>query len=229
MKKIIFTLVSIIFINLHASAQCNEYFPLKEGAEWEYEGFDKKGKTTGRQHQKVTQYKSTANGFEATISSDITDNKGENVMSGELEMICKEGVYYFDMRKFIPEEQLKMLGSYEMKVEGENLEYPSTLSVGQSLKDGTITVSAVNSPMPITITLNIQDRKVAATETITTPLGTFETFKITSRSVMKNKMGISMTIEFESTEWLAKDVGVVKSESFRKGKSTGYTLLVKKN
>jgi hypothetical protein len=116
-----------------------------------------------------------------------------------------------------------------MKVEGENLEYPSTLSVGQSLKDGTITVTAENSPMPINITLNILNRKVEAKETITTPLGTFETFKITSNSVMKTKMGISMTMEYESTEWLAKDVGVVKSESFRKGKSMGYTLLVKRN
>jgi hypothetical protein len=228
MKKFI-TLIGILSITFHCYSQCNEYFSMKEGTEWEYESFDKKGKSSGKQHQKVTQYNSTANGYEATLSMDISDKKGENVMSGELEMSCKDGVYYFDMRKFIPEEQLQMLGSYEMKVEGENLEYPSTLSVGQSLKDGTITVTAENSPMPINITLNILNRKVEAKETITTPLGTFETFKITSNSVMKTKMGISMTMEYESTEWLAKDVGVVKSESFRKGKSMGYTLLVKRN
>ncbi len=228
MKKFVFTLIGILFFSLYGYSQCNEYFSMKEGSEWEYESFDKKGKSSGRQHQKVTRYNSTVNGFEATLSTDIADKKGENVMSGELDMWCKDGVYYFDMRKFIPEEQLQMLGSYEMKVEGENLEYPSNLSVGQSLNDGTITVTAENSPMPINITLNILNRKVEAKETITTPLGTFETLKITSNSVMKTKMGISMTMEYESTEWLAKDVGVVKSETFRKGKSNGYTLLVKR-
>ena len=83
--------------------------------------------------------------------------------------------------------------------------------------------------MPMKIKMDIIDRKVEAMETITTPAGTFETYKITSKSIMKNQMGISMTFEFDNVEWLAKEVGVVKSESFRKGKSNGYTLLVKRN
>lgn len=218
-----------VLASLQSYAQCNEYYILHEGLEWEFESYNAKGKPQGTQHQKVKQYESTSDGFTATVQFDIKDEKGKDATSGELEMICKDGVFYFDMRKFIPEEQLKAMGDMEIQVEAENLEYPSGISVGQSLKDGSVTMTATSSVMPMKIKVDIIERKVEAKETITTPAGTFETYKITSKSVMKNQMGISMTFEYDNVEWLAKEVGVVKSESFRKGKSNGYTLLVKRN
>ncbi len=227
--------LQLLFVSLfsfafsHSYSQCNEYYPLRDGLEWGYQSFNAKDKLQGTQHQKVTKFESTADGFTATVAFDLNDEKGKDVMEGELEMVCKDGVFYFDMRKFIPAEQLKAMGDVEIQVESDNLEYPSSLSAGQSLKDGSVTMTATGSTIPMKIKVDIIDRKVEALETITTPAGTFETFKITSKSVMKNQMGITMTFEFDNVEWLAKEVGVVKSESFRKGKSQGYTLLVKRN
>ena len=228
-KSFLLLFSSLFFFSIQSYAQCNVYYPLHEGLVWEYENYNAKGKLQGRQRQQVKQFETTADGFKAIVAFDLKDEKGKDVMDGELEMECKDGVFYFDMRKFIPAEQLKALGDTEVQVESENLEYPSSLSPGQSLKDGGVTMTAVGSAIPMKITMDIIDRKVEAVESLATPAGTFETYKITSKSIMKNQMGISMTFEYENVEWLAKEVGVVKSESFRKGKSNGYTLLVKRD
>ncbi len=224
-----FAFLIITLLSLQAYSQCNEYYPLRDGLEWTYESYNTKGKLQSTQHQKVTAFASTNNGFNATVEMDIKDEKGKDITKGELEMKCNDGVFYFDMRKFIPEEQLKAMGDMEIQVEADNLEYPNGLSVGKSLKDGSITLTTIGGAIPMKIKVDIIDRKVEAMESITTPAGTFETYKITSKSIMKNQMGITMTFEYNNIEWLAKEVGVVKSESFRKGKSQGYTLLVKRN
>jgi len=150
-------------------------------------------------------------------------------MEGDLEMTCNAGTIIMDMRKFIPEEQKKAMGDFEMKIESENLEIPSKLSVGQQLKDGSVTMTASNSPIPMKMTVKITDRKVEAKETVTTPAGTFECFKISSKSTMTNQMGMTMTFEFTNIEWLSEKVGMVKSESIGKnGKSNGTAILINK-
>jgi len=225
MKKSIFLLLFFIPSAI-ALAQCNDYYVMDEGSAWTYESFDAKGKSAGINEQKVTAYQKTGNGFKATIHSIFTDKKGKDVMEGDLEMSCQNGTMIIDMRKFLPEEQLKAFGSYEMKMESENLEVPSKLSVGQSLKNGSIKMTAVGSPMPMTMEVNITDRKVVARESITTPAGTFECYKITSKSISKTHIGINMSFEFGNTDWIAEKVGMVKSESTdKKGKPSGYTIL----
>jgi hypothetical protein len=220
-------LVLPVFYSFMLSAQCNDYYVFEQGNEWTYENFNNKGKSSGKNQQKVTAYQKTGNGFVATINSVFVNDKGKKMMEGDLEMRCENGTLVMDMRKFIPEEQQKAFGTYEMKVEADNLEFPSKLSVGQSLKNGSITMTAEGSPIPMKISVEIIDRKVEAKETITTPAGTFECYKITSKSVSRTQMGVNMTFEFSSAEWITEKVGMVKSESFDKhGKPNGYTLLV---
>jgi hypothetical protein len=66
------------------------------------------------------------------------------------------------------------------------------------------------------------NRKVEALESITTPAGTFECYKLTYD--MEIKSMIKMTVK--ATQWVARNVGAVKTESFDKnGKLVGYSLL----
>lgn len=210
-------------------AQCNQYFQLAEGNEWEMESYNAKDKVTGRQIQKVTNFSGSSDSFTAIVQSTMLDKKGKEVMKGDLEFKCQDGTMVIDMRNFINEEQMQAFQNYEMQVEAENLEIPNTLSVGQSLKDGAVTITATNSPIPMNMAVNITDRKVVGKESITTPAGTFDCFKITSTSIVKTKMGIGMNFNFSTIEWLAPKVAVVKSESYKNGKLQGYTLLTKQN
>lgn len=220
--------VACIVLFQFGNAQCNVYFPLDEGVEWTYENYDTKGKVEGSQTQKVSEFNSTSNGYKATMDVTAFDKKGKEVTSGSLEITCDKGKLLFDMRKFIPEEQMKAFSSYEMEIQATNLEYPSNLKQGTTLEDGQITMTANGSPIPIKMEVNIINRTVVAKEKITTAAGTFDAFKIESTSVIKNQMGINMTFEFEQIEWVAEGTGMIKNESYRKGKLQGYTELISK-
>lgn len=212
-----------------ATAQCNTYYQLSEGSEWEYESFNAKGKLTGKNLQKVTSLKETPNGFEAVIHSVMSDQKGKEVAKTDLSYKCENGTVFIDMRNLVSEEQLKAYKDADMKIETENLELPSGLSAGQTLKDGKITMSASGGPIPMKMTITISDRKVVGKESITTPAGTFDAFKITSKMTMQNQMGMTITTEMATTEWIAEKVGSVKSETYAKnGKLAGSTVLSKR-
>jgi hypothetical protein len=227
MNKII-SLVILAFGSFTVAAQCNEYYALASGSELHYDHYNHKGKLSGKNQQKVIAFTKTPGGFEATVNSVMFDEKGKEVMKGDLEFKCDNGTMYIDMRKFISQEQLKAFSSYEMKVESENLEIPSNLSVGQSLKDGSVTVTATGGPFPMKMTVTISDRKIEAKESVATPAGTFDCLKITNKTTLQNQMGVTMTTEFSSVEWIAPKIGVVKSESYNKnGKSNGYVVLSK--
>lgn len=230
MKKILMTIVALAAMMPSLFAQCNQFYPLENGSYWEMETYNAKGKLSSKNQQKVITYNGTNSGFAATINSTTFNEKGKELMKGDLEIKCDAGTIYIDMRNFINEDQMKALGSYDLKVESENLEIPSGLSVGQALKNGTVTLIATNSPMPMKMTVNITDRKVEGKESITTPAGTFDCFKISSKATFKNQMGINMTFEFSNMEWLAPKVGMVKTESYNKnGKLNGTTLLTKRS
>ncbi len=226
MKRLVLLILAYCLSFSFAAAQCNDYYAIEKESEWTYDHFDNKGKPAGKNTQKVKEFQKTPGGFKAVIYSVFLNEKGKKVMEGDLEMSCDNGTIIIDMRKFVPEEQQKAFGNYEMKIESENLETPNKLTVGQTLKNGSITMTAVGSPIPMKISVVITDRKVEAKETITTPAGTFECFKISSKSTSKTQMGMNMTFEMTTREWLAPKVGMVKSESFDKnGKSAGYTVL----
>lgn len=228
--KIFLTL--IIFVCASASiaeAQCNSYYVLQDGSEWEYESYNAKGKLTGKNQQKVASFRKNGNGYEATVNSVMFDDKGKEVMKGDLAFKCENGTMYLDMRNFISGDQMKALSSYETKIEATNLEVPSSLSPGETLKDGTVTISAVGSPLPMKLTISITDRKVEGKENITTPAGTFECFKITGKTIIENQMGMKVSTQIPTVEWIAPKVGTVKSDSYNKsGKLIGYTVLSKR-
>ena len=226
MHKLLFLLVCLAGVN-NSLAQCNEFYQFKEGSSWEMESFDAKGKLTGTNKQSVSSFNEQGDSFVAKVHSIMTDKKGKEVMQNDLEFKCENGTMIIDMRNFINEEQMKAFQNYELTMESENLEMPSILTVGQTLKNGLVTLTASNSPIPMLMTVSITDRKVEGKEKVTSPAGTFECYKITSNSTIQTKMGIGMTVEFSTIEWLAPKVAVVKSESYRKGKLQGYSLLTR--
>lgn len=225
MQKLIY-LFFLICGSFVVKAQCNEFYQFSEGSEWELETYNAKGKVTGKNHQKVTSLEKTSTGYNATINSVFYNEKEKETMKGDLSFKCENGTMYIDMRNFISQEQLEAFKSYEMKVEAENLEMPGKLSVGQTLKDGSVNITADGAPLPTSLNMKITERKVVAKETITTPAGTFECYKITSNIATTTQMGIKMNLNFSAIDWIALKVGAVKSESYNKsGKLMGYTIL----
>lgn len=63
----------------------------------------------------------------------------------------------------------------------------------------------------MTMNFKITDRKVEAIEDMTTPAGTFTCFKMSQTTNMKMSF-IDKT--FKSVDWIAENVGSVRSESY---------------
>jgi len=223
--KIFFFITVILITNLDLKAQCNQYYKVKNGTSWTLSNFNAKGKLQGKTIQKVTAYKESSNGFEATFELTAVDKKGEQTTLGSSTLRCEDGVIYFDMNDMFPQEQMQSMQNFDVTVEGTNLELPSTLKTGQELKDANI-VMKVNGPMTMNFKIDITDRKVLGEETLNTPAGSFECFKISQNIYMKTVL----KMEMRSIEWYSKDVGMVKSETYdKKNKLKSYTLLTNYN
>ena len=115
------------------------------------------------------------------------------------------------------------MGDLDITIEGDNLGYPAGMKPGDQLKDGRVTMTIGESPMMNT-TITIFNRIVEAREEIITDAGTFSCLKISYDMETKSVI----TLRASAVEWIAKDIGVVRSENFsKKGKLTGYSVLTK--
>ncbi|MDD5507567.1 MAG: hypothetical protein PHD25_04460 [Bacteroidales bacterium] len=205
------------------SQDCDAYFPMKEGAYLETRNYDAKDKLQGISRMTVLQKQTAGPRVSVTVDVRNLDDKEKEVMNTTMEVYCENGVFYIDMKKFLDQQTMESFKDMEVAMESENMEFPSNLSPGQTLKDAKITVSASSGGMKLfSMNVWITNRKVEAIEDITTPAGTFSCYKISSDVETKMMMKISV----KSVEWYARNVGTVRSESYNnKGKLTGYTLL----
>jgi hypothetical protein len=225
-KLILFTaalLLMIIVRNQVTAQDCDPYYVINEGAVREMASYDKKDKLTGTSIQTVKEIKTTGNKTEWTIGTVSKDAKGKEVSSGDLSMSCEEGIFKMDMKNFLDEETMKGFEGMEVTMDATELDYPVVLAPGQSLPDGNLTVKVTSQGMPVmTMLVKIYDRKVEAIEDVTTPAGTFSCYKMTSTIETKTMFAVVA----KSTDWMAKKVGSVRSETFDKnGNLTGYSVL----
>jgi len=230
MKKILLTLL-LPLMAFESNSQCDSYFNFKEGAEYEMEHYSAKEKLTGKSHTKVLSIEDDGGMLIATIKGTMFDKKGEEVTNMDFEYICDDGVLKMDLKKFIPQEMFGGGSDIKFELEGEYLELPKNLEVGQTLKDGMIEGKMVMEDNPamtnMTMTIKILNRKVESKENITTPAGTFSCFKITYNMESSTKiMGMNTTANLSSIDYMAEGIGVVRTESYdKKGNLSGYTIL----
>ena len=222
MNRVLLSVLITGILGITAKAQdCRLFFPAEEGTILETEHFDQKGKLTGSTVQEVVRKEVSGNSGVWTIKNVIKDNKGETLMDSEMSFECRDGVFYYDMNNYLKGESMAALESMEFRIEGDNLEFPPGMKEGDVLKDGQIRLMVDQMPAMNTTT-TIMNRKVEAIEEITTAAGTFQCFKISYD--IETKM--LMTFRASAVEWIAEDVGLVRSESYnKKGKLTGYSEL----
>ncbi len=211
--------VWLLIIPIVGNAQCNPFFNLKNERKWEITNYNASKKLVSRQVNTVKSLEEKGDGWTATINMQSFNKKDKLDLEKDLEMTCEDGVIKLDMSRFFPEEMMAGFKDMNLNFETENLEMPSELEVGTTLNDASITVTG---DIPFSMETNITDREVVAQESITTPAGTFDCYKITYNIEVKTMM----TMEMKAVEWVAKDVGMVKSESFgRNGELSGTSLL----
>jgi len=151
----------------------------------------------------------------ATINSEFIDAKGKSITKATNNVKCENGVMQMNMKTFIPAVQQEQMKSGTANASDVYLEYPANMSVGDQLKDGQFNMDYESAGgLKSSIEISITDRKVEGKETVTTPAGTWECYKITAENKIVSKIaGIGIPIRMSVTEWYAPGFGVVKTES----------------
>lgn len=225
MKKItLAAAAAILSISMYAQ-DCASYIPSKEGTVFENTTYDKKNKQTGKSQSKITSIRSSGSKKVYAISS--TTKSGDQTVTLDYEMMCDNGKFTVNMKNLYGNQLTSAYQGMKTDVTSTDLVYPSALSVGQQLPDASIKVDATIEGVPaamshMSIVMDIKNRKVAAKESVTTPAGTFECYKIEYDVVSKS----IATVSTHACEWIAINVGTVKSENYdKKGQVESYTLL----
>ncbi len=227
MKKIeLYEVLTILLLTAGSiSAQdCIFYYPDVEGAQIELTHYDNKNKVTGKSKQEVILIERAGSSAIVKIKNKYYDQKDEFVFENEMEVSCKDGVFYIDMDNYLNEQALAGYKDMEMEIKGDNLEFPPAMKVGDVLDEGTVTLS-FNTPgmSMMNMSTTIKNRKVEAIENLTTPAGTFNCYKISydveTQTFLKN-------IKSKAIQWYSENVGLVRTESYNQsGKLDSYSVL----
>jgi len=225
MKIKMFLLLAIFIAGtVSVSGQdCKMFYPIEEGTELEYKDYNEKDKLNGSSIQKVISKEELADGLKLLIEHQSFDKKGEKLGDNEFEIRCENGVFYMDMKNFLDDDAFAAYENMEMEIDAKDMEFPDNIVAGSTLPDANITAKVNSGGMTmLSITVWITNRKIEGQESITTPAGTFDCFKMTYD--METKM--MMKIQAKGVQWIAEDVGMVRTETFnKKGKPQGYTVL----
>ncbi|MBK6263427.1 hypothetical protein JKA74_00155 [Marivirga sp. S37H4] len=205
-----------------AQSDCNPYFLLKEGKKWTTASYNSKDKYQGKQTFHILSISESGNSLSAKVLLSSYDKKDKLQMEKEVEFACEDGVIKMDMAQYMPQEMMESFKEMEVEMDFEDLQIPQSLEVGQYLEDGAMNMT-ISGPMTMKFGVRMTDRKVMDKESITVPAGTYDTYKI--NAIIKfDAMGT--TRETKNVEWIAREVGAVRTESYDKnGKLTNYTVL----
>lgn len=219
----------------YGKAQDCSQISFTKGASYEMENYDAKDKKTGMVKSTVKDVTSSGSKKEATVHSEMYNKKNEKEHEGDLKFICEGGKILIDISNLLSSGSMAAATKdMEMKMEGSSLEIPASLTVGQALPQGTATMKMLDKKtgdLFSTTNIAILNRKVESKESVTTPAGTFETYKIsyeikteTSAMGMKLPGSTSKGVEFYSTS-----LGIsVKTQTLdKKGDMVGYSVLSK--
>ncbi|GJM35745.1 MAG: hypothetical protein DHS20C18_47460 [Saprospiraceae bacterium] len=210
--------MGLLFITLGLNAQnCSAFFPFKEKTTVEYANYNKKEKLQSYTRSTITVVDDTADGgLEAQVETSTMDEKKEVIQEGAYQVVCKDNTLYMDLSDMLNPEMTESFSHMEVTIQGDKLVLPSDLEIGQVLPDAQTEIQAASGGINL-LKMNfvISDRKVEAKESITTPAGTYECYKV------NHSMDVKMLVKksFQVSTWYNEKVGMVKQETYdRKGR-----------
>lgn len=216
----------IVFLNSFGQNNCEGYFALKEGMKMEITSFDKKDKVTSSVQMEVLEQDVDSDGsISVILSGTLFDKKGEEISRGEYSGKCTNDEFITSVNG-ISGEMMPKSADMEVTISGTLLNYPNKMEKGQKLPDADITItSGIKDGLTLLkVNTEFTNRKVLGFETIETPAGKFECVKIS----YDYKLKMILTKTMSAVEYLAKGVGVVKSEQYdKKGNLASSSLLTK--
>ncbi len=213
MKALLITVLLLAGYSVF-SQECTDFYYMQNNKTIEMTITNKKRKEVGKVAYTVSDVKKSGETVTSTVTSVMINDKGEAGSKATNNIRCVGGIIMMDMKMFIPSAQQEQIGDVSATGQASFLEYPSNMKEGDVLKDGQFSMDfKTQSGIGAHISIDITKRKVVGKESVTTPAGTWECFKINYHSKLVFKMGIGLPINSDISEWYAPGFGVVKTES----------------
>jgi len=218
MKTKFQTLLTVlcIFLFFSSSIQAQEpFFFNKKGMVLEYSNADAKGKIDSYSKSVVKEIKTKdSKNYTINYSTEVFDKNKKSLASPiDVSVDVVDGVISFD-----PVASMGEAGK-NAEFKGTCSTLPSNLEVGQNVGDYSYTLKM----MGMTTTVN-GSGKVTAKESITTPAGSFDCYKVETEVSTKAMLS---TTKISTTSWYARGVGAIRTETYdKKGKLLSAQELV---
>lgn len=205
---------AVLLFALKTTAQdCNGYYFLQNNKTIEMAILNKKGDQSAKQVYTVSNAQTSGPSATADLASEMFDKKGKSIAKSNAKIKCDGGVMMIDMKMSMPQ-QPGMSPETDVKADNIYIEYPNNMAVGDNLKNATMHLEWDNKGMKQSIDMEVFDRKVEAKESVTTPAGTWDCYKISYKGKTRIKtMGIGVPMNIDGTEFFAPGFGIVKTES----------------
>ncbi|MBD0254554.1 MAG: hypothetical protein ICV83_02445 [Cytophagales bacterium] len=223
---LLFLLLVTVAAPLAAQDCGGAFYQPKPNASFTLTTYNAKGKPALSATHQYKSVDKTANGVTARLDVEMFDDKDKSMGTNSYDLTCEKGTIKLNMREFAMM-GAPTPGNLDVQVSGDDLLLPPSLQPGQALGGANFTlVGRLGEVKIMDRTFTVKDRKVEDQETIQTPAGKFECYKISYLTDVEGMLGKVRT--FKTVVWYAKGPGMVRNESYDdKGKMTGYTVLTK--
>ena len=196
--------------------QCSSYFPFIEQKKLEYVNYNKKGDPAGTTVLLVTVVDDIVNGLEAQVESTFLDDQQEIISECTYQVACIDDELHMDVSNVMSPKLTATYSHLEVTISGDAFTLPADWEAGLALPDASNHIKAGAEGLNLmSITIHATNRRIIGEETVKTQAGSFEAIRLEYDLSMKMVIRKS----FHLTQWYARDVGIVKSESYNnKGK-----------
>jgi len=193
---------------------CRQFLFFQKGKTIEMTIYNKSGEINGKQVYQVLDVSSEGSTTTAGLSSELFDKTGKSIARSNSVVKCNAGVMMVDLKMMMPQ-QPHSTGTADASIGNEFLEFPSSLHIGDQLKDGGFTMNVNMQNIQETVTISITDRKVTGQESVTTSAGSWSCFKIDSRNTTTVNMGgrAMPPMSTESISWYTPGFGIIKTQT----------------
>ncbi|WP_299258866.1 hypothetical protein [uncultured Aquimarina sp.] len=227
LRQICFILIIFAYTFINAQNNCSQFYPSKAGTTITIHHFNHKNKLTSKTSYEVLDVNSSGSRSKITMSMYLSDaKKQKKITEAQFTVTCDGGTTTLDPESIISPNLFNQYKNMKYSIEGKGIDIPNSLSVGQELPDGQVTMSIDAGVMSIDMTVDLKKRKVESQEIITTSAGSFNCYLITYINETNMSMGMKQT--FYIKQWIAKNIGLVQQETTKpNGKLISKSILAK--
>lgn len=208
MKKVVLIALTVLLAwanQVLAQGKCSKFYPLVEGAQFTLTLYDQDNTAQGTVTYKVDEVTGDSGRYTYTMAV------GGTVMnSSQYTISCTDDGVSMDFSS-MGGGMLARYSNMDVDISGTNIYIPNDLNASSVLPDAVMELTVSGAPGGMNMSMRMTNRRVVGTEMLTDPNGVPRKCFILAYDTIMN---MGTTITSHTKQWLAEDIGLMKSEDY---------------